>query len=85
MPVRLAFEMEDEKKFTVIELIIDISFLIDIFLQFFSSYFDETNLVLVDTHRAIAIRYLKTWFIFDVLSIFPFEQFSKDSKFANAG
>lgn len=57
----------------IVGYIIDISFLIDIFLTFFSSFFDEKNLVMVETHRSIAKAYICSWFIFDVISILPLE------------
>ena len=57
----------------IVGYIIDISFLIDIFLTFFSSYFDENKLVMVETHRAIAKAYICSWFFFDVISILPLE------------
>lgn len=73
VPFRLAFGLEDGTALVTISAIIDVSFLIDIIVQFFSSYFDDKNLVMVATHREIAFRYLKTWFLFDVLSILPLE------------
>lgn len=88
VPYRLAFAMEDTKAIKTISIVIDVSFLIDIFLQFFSAYFDEVNHRMVETHRDIATMYLKSWFIFDVLSIFPMEfvvsQFTKKSLVARA-
>jgi hypothetical protein len=42
-------------------------------LTFFFAYEDEEKCVTVEDHKTIAIRYLKSWFIFDLLSIFPFD------------
>lgn len=84
MPFRLAFELKDTKSHKIVEYLIDCSFLIDIILQFFSSYFNEKELVMVETHREIALRYLKSWFFFDIISIFPFEAVMKGSPLSKA-
>jgi hypothetical protein len=34
----------------------------------------------VNTHREIALRYLKGWFFFDVFSIIPFELMLKGNQ-----
>jgi hypothetical protein len=73
VPYRLAFSLEESKATKTISYVIDFSFLIDIILTFFTAYFDEPNFTEVDNYKDIAISYLKGWFIFDVLSIFPFE------------
>ena len=84
MPFRLAFDLKDNTSLKTIEYLIDGSFLVDIILQFFSSYFDENELVMVETHREIATRYLKTWFVFDIISIFPFEAVMKGTSLSKA-
>lgn len=61
----------------------DISFLIDIILTFFSEFEDEEQCRSVNTHREIALRYLKGWFFFDVFSIIPFELMLKGNQNAN--
>lgn len=73
LPYRLAFSLEESKANRIISYMIDISFFIDMILTFFTSYFDEINLKEVVNHKDIALKYLKSWFILDVLSIFPFE------------
>jgi hypothetical protein len=73
VPYRLAFSLEESKATKTISYVIDFSFLIDIILTFFTAYYDEPNFTEVDNYKDIAISYLKGWFIFDVLSIFPFE------------
>ena len=42
-------------------------------LTFCFAYEDEEKCVTVEDHKTIAIHYLKSWFIFDLLSIFPFD------------
>ncbi|WCJ27390.1 Potassium channel KAT2 [Euphorbia peplus] len=51
-------------------------FAIDIVLTFFVAYLDSQSYLLVDKPKKIAIRYLSTWFIFDVCSTPPFETLS---------
>ena len=41
VPWRLAFHQDDDMMWIVINIIIDISFLVDIILIFFTAYFDE--------------------------------------------
>lgn len=48
-------------------------FAIDIVLTFFVAYLDKVSYLLIDDRRLIAWRYLKTWFIFDVISTIPSE------------
>lgn len=57
----------------MIGYIIDISFFVDMLLTFFQSFYDEENFTRLDNYKAISIRYLKGWFFFDALSVFPFE------------
>jgi hypothetical protein len=73
VPYRLAFSLEESKATKTISYVIDFSFFIDIILTFFTAYFDEPNCIMVENYKDIALNYLKGWFIFDVLSIFPFE------------
>lgn len=53
--------------------IINIFFAIDIGLTFFVAYKDESTGLLVYEPKKIASKYLRTWFLFDVSSTFPFQ------------
>lgn len=53
-------------------LIIDLIFLLDIFVIFFSAYEDE-DLKIQDDRKSIAKNYLKGWFCIDVAAILPIE------------
>lgn len=53
--------------------IINIFFAIDIGLTFFVAYKDKSTALLVYDPKKIASRYLRTWFLFDVSSTFPFQ------------
>ena len=52
--------------------IVDFVFLMDIFVNFRSAWKNEDGAPEFDPRRA-AIRYLKSWFILDVVTIFPFD------------
>jgi hypothetical protein len=73
VPFRLSFDETPSLTFKVISGWVDVSFLIDIILTFFTEVYDENNYIKINTHRDIAVRYLKGWFLFDIISIFPFE------------
>ena len=49
--------------------VIDVLFLIDIVLTFFKGYFNGEELII--DHKRIALRYLLTFFVFDVASTIP--------------
>lgn len=74
-PLRLAFVSETEEESMVVLLIsyiIDGLFLIDIFVIFSTAYYDEYFQV-IDDRAVIAKRYLRGWFLIDVLAIVPFD------------
>lgn len=53
-----------------IKTLVDIIFIIEIILNFFTSYVNENENV-VCTFKKIAKRYISTWFIFDLLTAIP--------------
>jgi hypothetical protein len=69
-PYRLAFYDLDDMNWVIIDSIVDLGFGIDIILNFFMAYYDQTEDI-VDNRKKIAIRYLRGWFILDIVSIFP--------------
>ncbi|CAA7042776.1 unnamed protein product [Microthlaspi erraticum] len=60
----------------IIDNIVNGFFAIDIILTFFVAYLDSHSYLLVDSPKKIAIRYLSTWFAFDVCSTAPFQSLS---------
>ncbi|KAL6888174.1 hypothetical protein ACP4OV_009200 [Aristida adscensionis] len=75
-PFELAFLRDLPPKLLLAENIVNSFFAIDIVLTFFVAYVDSKTHLLVDDRKRIAIRYLSTWFIFDVLSTAPFQPIS---------
>ncbi|CAM6101908.1 unnamed protein product [Calypogeia fissa] len=56
----------------VVDYIVDLFFGIDIALTFFVAYLDRATYDLIDSHRMIFWRYLKSWLVLDVASTVPF-------------
>ena len=75
VPFRLAFTSFDPVGWVVSYAIVDITFLFDVILTFFTSITVETptgDVEIFDKGK-IACNYIKTWFFFDVLSILPID------------
>lgn len=69
-PVRVAFHDSDEVEWQIIETFISAVFFFDIVFSFFSAYYNSME-ELISDRREIALGYLKSWFLIDVVSIFP--------------
>ncbi|PHT40385.1 Potassium channel KAT1 [Capsicum baccatum] len=74
-PFEIAFLIYKIDALVIFDNIVNCFFVIDIFLNFFVAYLDKDSNILVDDHKKIAIRYISTWFIFDICSIIPFHDF----------
>lgn len=72
-PFELAFLRDMPSKLLLVENIVNSFFAIDIVLTFFVAYVDSKTHLLVDDRKRIAVRYLSSWFIFDVCSTAPFQ------------
>ncbi|KAM3131239.1 hypothetical protein pb186bvf_016697 [Paramecium bursaria] len=73
MPYRIAFINHLSPGLIAIESILDLIFMIDLILIFFSCYYDQCN-DLIEDHRKIVLNYLTGWFLFDLISIMPITQ-----------
>lgn len=75
-PYHIAFYKYDDPlgAWEVINVIFDITFAVDIIASFVSSYYDE-DFYVVDDLKIISCNYLRTWFIIDIVAIFPFDIF----------
>jgi CRP-like cAMP-binding protein len=70
-PIQLAFGINDIGLTTLIfNLMLDLFYIIDVFINFFVPYenFEEN---LIKNYKLIALNYLTTWFIWDVLACLP--------------
>ncbi|XP_071726528.1 potassium channel KAT3-like [Rutidosis leptorrhynchoides] len=75
-PFDFAFLDNKDGVLRIFDNIVNGFFAIDIVLTFFVAYLDSQSYVLIDDHKKIAVRYLSTWFIFDVSSTVPFRSLS---------
>ncbi|KAL2341140.1 hypothetical protein Fmac_009080 [Flemingia macrophylla] len=75
-PFEFAFLPYKEDALFIVDNIVNGFFAVDIVLTFFVAYLDHHSYLLVDDPKRIAIRYLSTWFAFDVCSTVPFQSFS---------
>lgn len=57
----------------ILSLIVDCMFVLDIFLNFRTTYIESTSNVVERNPRKLAIHYSKTWFIIDLLAAIPFD------------
>lgn len=71
VPTRLAFTDEETFSWMIVYAFIDLMFLLDILIIFFTSYTSKQREVV--THKQIAVNYLKSWFAFDIFSIIPLD------------
>ncbi|KAJ7968932.1 Potassium channel like [Quillaja saponaria] len=75
-PFEFAFLPYKQDTLFIIDNIVNGFFAIDIILTFFVAYLDSQSYLLVDDPKQIAIRYISTWFIFDICSTAPFQSIS---------
>ncbi|XP_027354115.1 potassium channel KAT3-like isoform X2 [Abrus precatorius] len=75
-PFEFAFLPYKQDTLFIIDNIVNAFFAIDIMLTFFVAYLDSHSYLLVDDPKKIAVRYISTWFIFDVCSTAPFQSIS---------
>jgi Ca2+-binding EF-hand superfamily protein len=72
VPYRIGFDIEVEVNSVGfwIDAGIDLYFIVDIFVNFRTAFFNDRG-VIVTSSKAIAKRYLKTWFLVDFVSCVP--------------
>lgn len=71
-PYRIAFESVDTLGWSITNYTIDFLFLIDIFLNFNTAFYDD-DFGIIEDRWTISKQYLTGWFVIDVLAIFPFD------------
>ncbi|EFJ52746.1 hypothetical protein VOLCADRAFT_86033 [Volvox carteri f. nagariensis] len=70
-PVRVGFNKPASGFWFWLEGLIDLFFYTDLVLNFLTAYEHPVTGELITNHRKIAVRYLKTWFVIDLLATFP--------------
>ena len=80
--------LEDEDHLStgaIIDLVVDFFFLIDIFINFISSFEDQTTGLPIVSLKEIAINYLTSWFFIDAAAVFPTQYIEKAFKDDSSG
>ncbi|PNW82219.1 hypothetical protein CHLRE_06g278111v5 [Chlamydomonas reinhardtii] len=70
-PVRVGFDKPATGFWFWFEGLIDFFFYTDLVLNFFTAYEHPVTGELITNHKKIALRYLRTWFVVDLLATFP--------------
>ena len=65
----------------LMECVVDVFFIIDIILTFFSAFEKHQHMEI--RHSKLAIAYLKFWFWIDLISAFPYQVFELGLVFNN--
>jgi uncharacterized protein (DUF2164 family) len=69
LPARISFEVKFSEFLFILEIIIDVMFILDIFLNFNTGIFIKTRLIM--NRYKIATDYLGWWFWIDLVSSLP--------------
>jgi Ion transport protein len=81
-PYRIAFVDVDSKPWQGIETFTDCIFGLDLILNFFFAYYDQSEEI-IDNRTKIAIDYLKGWFTIDLITVFPISQILSTGNFGH--
>ncbi|CAH8561264.1 unnamed protein product [Heterobilharzia americana] len=73
VPYNAAFSQGgDEKDLIICDIIVELLFIVDIILNFWTTYVSKSGQVVYHL-KAIAINYLRGWFFLDLLAAIPFD------------
>jgi hypothetical protein len=73
MPYKLAFIDEDSTTIIIIDYIVDISFWLDIVVNFLTAYECPERSTLIKNSKLIAANYLSGWFFLDFTACIPLD------------
>lgn len=83
VPYNVAFIVPLHKKVSlkdniweILNLCVDILFIVDVIINFRTTYVEGRTVKVVSNPRKIACNYLRTWFFVDFVSAMPFELIS---------
>jgi len=71
-PFFLAFPDRYNYPVLIFDNFMNAFFFIDIFMNFFTAYYDE-DFEIVDDYKAIFKNYFFGWFLIDLISVIPFD------------
>lgn len=73
VPYNVAFSRHGKTRdLIIVDMVIELFFILDIVVHFRTTYVNKTGRIVYD-QKAIAIHYLKGWFVLDFLAALPFE------------
>ncbi|XP_031572665.1 uncharacterized protein LOC116306713 isoform X2 [Actinia tenebrosa] len=73
VPYNVAFSRHGKTKdLIIVDMVIELFFILDIVVHFRTTFVDNAGRIVYD-QKAIAIHYLKGWFVLDFLAALPFE------------
>jgi hypothetical protein len=72
VPIFVSFRIEETEELFILNGIIDTMFVVDIVLNFFSTYIDRNGEEVLD-HKKIVKNYLKKAFIIDLIASLPLD------------
>jgi hyperpolarization activated cyclic nucleotide-gated potassium channel 2 len=73
VPIRAGFSIQTEPwgwKF-MLDLLVDVYFVLDIAANFRTAYYEDKSGTLVVDQRKISMKYMKSWFVVDLMSCLP--------------
>ena len=70
-PFLVSFLMEIPPIFFIIEAVVNAIYFLDICVNFFTAYYQKT--ILITDKKRIAVKYLHTYFLIDLISCIPFD------------
>ena len=70
-PFRTAFFDYEPLPWIIVDACVDFFFLLDMIQNFFYAYYDSDGNIVTD-RKKIALKYLYSWFILDLVAILPF-------------
>jgi len=73
LPIRTAFIDVDPPGLFETEIIIDVLFFMDVFINFCSAYIDKNTGFIEAGFKKIAHNYCTSWFLFDITACIPFQ------------
>ncbi|KAH0886169.1 hypothetical protein HID58_062265 [Brassica napus] len=72
-PFEFGFLRKPRPPLSITDNIVNGFFAIDIIMTFFVGYLDKSTYLLVDDRKMIAFKYLRSWFVLDLISTIPSE------------
>lgn len=75
IPFRIGFAINNNKYWSlfILDAFLNLTIVVDIYLNHYQFYYDEITKILVTDKELIRKKYRKSWFIIDLIAVFPFD------------